>query len=311
MASAKSKRFILSPFELSAAPMTVHDTGAGLRTDSSQPGRSIDEPNRPRGLGIRASRIRRPRPGAARTKNPMRVAKPTRSTLGAPPPAEPVGADGLERREAERLGAASRAASGEARVSRFRLCRMSRLLRLRVSRRRLHPTGARASHDCGGGCRVRCLCGGDAWLPACADPGVSGVSASQSEIASLETTSPSWLDPVPAIRQVDERREAAAAETRGSLGATVPLCQRPHRPTGPADAPAPRTPPRSTKATASATRRKPVARSRDRLESRCQEDRGQACLRRVRPPAVGPAGELALGAFVTDPLAVVAGCGLG
>ena len=90
MASARSRRFIVSPFELSVAPVTVRGTGAGTRTDSSQPGRSIDEPNRPRGLGVRASRIRRPRPGAARTKNPMRVAQPRRRTLGVPPPVEPA-----------------------------------------------------------------------------------------------------------------------------------------------------------------------------------------------------------------------------
>ena len=70
------------------APVTVLDTGAGTRTDSSQPGRSIDEPYRPRGLGSRASRIRRPRPGAARTKKPMNAAKPKTSRLGALPPAD-------------------------------------------------------------------------------------------------------------------------------------------------------------------------------------------------------------------------------
>jgi hypothetical protein len=79
---------MLSPFELSMAPVTVLDTGAGTGTDSSQPGRSSGEWYRPRGLGSRASRIRRPRPGAAKTKRPMSVASPKRSRLGALPPVE-------------------------------------------------------------------------------------------------------------------------------------------------------------------------------------------------------------------------------
>ena len=80
--------FHLSPFELSVAPVTVQDTGTGTWTDSSQPGRSSGEWDRLRGLGKRASRIRRPRPGAAKAKKPIAVARPKVKVLGAAPPVE-------------------------------------------------------------------------------------------------------------------------------------------------------------------------------------------------------------------------------
>src|SRR5207342_3141336 len=70
----EEQTFHLVSLRAVCAPVTVHDTSAGTWTDSSHPGRSIAEPNRPRGLGIRACRIRRPRPGAASTKNPVGVA---------------------------------------------------------------------------------------------------------------------------------------------------------------------------------------------------------------------------------------------
>src|SRR5262249_1669606 len=70
-----------------AAPRRL---GARTGPSSSQPGRSILDRLRLRGLSSRAGRRRRPGRGTARTRKPTSVATPTTPTLVVPPPVHAI-----------------------------------------------------------------------------------------------------------------------------------------------------------------------------------------------------------------------------
>ena len=63
----------------------VEGSGVDYGDGSSQPGWSIEERYVARGLSSRAMRIRRPTPGATRTKRPVSAATATSGALGTSP----------------------------------------------------------------------------------------------------------------------------------------------------------------------------------------------------------------------------------
>lgn len=91
----------------------VDGSGVDYGDGSSQPGWSIEERYVARGLSSRAARIRRPMPGATRTKSPVSAATATTGTLGTSPPDVP-GLEPPDEPSSPRGEKTLRARSGEA-----------------------------------------------------------------------------------------------------------------------------------------------------------------------------------------------------